>query len=231
MIIDNVSAAANATQGGQAVSDQQKLEEDLFNFLNLLVTQLQAQDPLDPMDANEFTSQLVQFANVEQQIYQNSHLEKLVSLQENSQVASMVNYLGTMAEANGDALSLDSGVAKSSYTLPENAVETTLIVKNTFGQPVFATAGETSVGRHEFSWDGLDSEGNPLPDGTYTLEVSAQNADGSYLEVSQTVFGRITSAAADNGQVTLFMGDVQFPMDDVLSVTESPRQSAANADG
>ena len=64
-------------EGTKSAEASAKLEDDLNRFLNILVTQLQNQDPLDPLDANEFTSQLVQFASVEQQIYQNSNLEKI----------------------------------------------------------------------------------------------------------------------------------------------------------
>ncbi|MBK8908794.1 MAG: flagellar hook assembly protein FlgD [Rhodospirillales bacterium] len=223
MIIDS-AATTTATATGKAGADQQRLEEDLFNFLNLLVTQLQAQDPLDPMDANEFTSQLVQFANVEQQIYQNSHLETLVGLQESNQAAAMVNYLGTMVEAEGKSFTLADGGAQASYTLPETALETTLVVKNDRGQPVYTIGGETGAGRHSFEWDGHDADGRPLPDGVYTLDVSAKHGDQSPMPVSQTVYGRITGAAADGGRAVLFMGDVQIPMEDVLSVREPERQ-------
>lgn len=224
MIIDSATAATpNAnSQSGQ---HQDKLEEDLFNFLNLLVTQLQAQDPLDPMDANEFTSQLVQFANVEQQIYQNSHLETLVDLQQGNRSAAMVSYLGTFAEANGNTFALSDGRAEATYTLPENAAETTLVVKNALGQPVHASAGETGAGRHGFVWDGRDSDGNVLPDGAYTLQVAAQGVDGSELGVSQTVFGTVTGAANGSDDAILFMGDVQIPMKEVIAITE-PRETA-----
>ena len=77
-----------STKAGQS---QQKLQDDLNQFLNLLVAQLQNQDPLEPLDANEFTAQLVQFASVEQQIQQNANLEELITMQQNTQAASMVN--------------------------------------------------------------------------------------------------------------------------------------------
>lgn len=91
--VNDIAAAAGADSATKATLAQDKLEKDLNQFLNLLVTQLQNQDPLEPLDANEFTAQLVQFASVEQQIYQNSNLEKLVGMQQTSQVGSMVNYL------------------------------------------------------------------------------------------------------------------------------------------
>ena len=91
-IIGNV-ANASPIEGSQSSQAKAKLEDDLNQFLNLLVAQLQNQDPLDPLDANEFTSQLVQFASVEQQIFQNSNLEKLLNLQETSQISQMVDFI------------------------------------------------------------------------------------------------------------------------------------------
>src|SRR3989338_691013 len=98
------SSTASATTTGttsQAAQSDAKLKDDLNKFLNLLVTQLKHQDPLDPMDATEFTSQLVQFASVEQQIHQNANLEKLIALQQGSQISSLVNYIGMNVEATG----------------------------------------------------------------------------------------------------------------------------------
>jgi flagellar basal-body rod modification protein FlgD len=220
MILQGISDST-ATAGGQAASDQQKLEGDLNSFLNLLITQLQNQDPLDPLDANEFTSQLVQFASVEQQIYQNGNLEKLVTGQQNAQVAAMVDYLGTTVEATGNTVTLDNGKAVMTYTLGENAGTTTIALKDASGQVVAVAPGETAAGRHTFEWDGLDSEGTPLPDGAYTVEVGALRPDGSFVDVSTTMFGRVTGATIEDNKVVLSVGDVNVPMESVLRVEET----------
>jgi flagellar basal-body rod modification protein FlgD len=210
-----------AAPGGQAAKDKQQVDEDLFKFLNLLVTQLQAQDPLDPMDANEFTQQLVQFASVEQQIYQNAHLENLLKVQQNAQVAAMVNYLGTLAEVKGNALPLAGGHADAGYTLPENAEETTLTIRDGKGKVVFSAPGEITAGVHAFAWDGHDAAGDRLADGSYSLEVSARRADGTALQVEQTTLARVTGAALAEGKVVLSFGDLDVPLEDVLSIREA----------
>lgn len=220
MIMQGLSGAA-ALDGSRSATSGRQLEEDLNRFLNLLVTQLQNQDPLDPMDANEFTSQLVQFASVEQQIYQNSNLEKLLKATENGQVAAMVNYLGTVAEVSGNTLPLADGAARATYTLAESAAATTLAVKDASGRVVFVAPGEAGSGRHTFSWNGKDTSGRTLPDGAYSLEVSAKRRDGTSADVSQTAFGKISGAAVEGGQVMLFMGGIAVPMDEVLSVQEA----------
>ncbi|MBL6945328.1 MAG: flagellar hook assembly protein FlgD [Rhodospirillales bacterium] len=212
----------------QAGQDNAKLNEDLNAFLNLLVTQLKHQDPLDPMDANEFTSQLVQFASVEQQIYGNSHLEELVGLQQTSQVSFMVDYLGTTIESTGETFNIDDGGgAKFSYTLHDtNAYETLVTITNANGEKMIALPGETAVGYHSFDWDGIDEDGQQVPPGAYTASVSAVDPFGNLVDVSQTVTGHVTGAGNEGGDIVLYMGEVAVPMGAILSVNETPAAQA-----
>ncbi len=215
----------------QAGTDQAELNEDLNRFLNLLVTQLQHQDPLDPMDANEFTSQLVQFASVEQQIYSNANLESLIGLQEVSQVASMVDYLNTTIQANGNTFYLEDSKAKFSYALEANAKETTITIMDEEGETVFTTSGEPEIGYHEYEWDGRDSNGNLVEDGVYGVTVSALDAQGELINIGQTVYGRVTGAGADDGDVVLYLGDtIAVPLDAILSVNETNTGTGGTGD-
>ncbi len=197
--------------------------------MNLLVTQLKNQDPLDPLDTNEFTAQLVQFAGVEQQIQQNANLEKLLNLQETSQVAAMVNFIGTTVEATGDTLPLENGRAEFTYTLGVNAANVTITIMNSSGLIVFTGEGETGTGKHGFVWDGKSTAGTDQPDGAYTVIIGALDRADTLLTVEQAVFGRVTGAGVDDGAVSLFMGDVTVSMDDVLSVKETPAGAPADA--
>jgi len=122
MILGGINSTSNAVAGTQSADDQARLEEDLNQFLTLLVTQLENQDPLDPMDSTEFTSQLVQFASVEQQIKQNTNLEQLVGLQQNNQISSMVNFIDKLVEVEGQSIPLEDGQAEFTYTLPVNEI-------------------------------------------------------------------------------------------------------------
>lgn len=228
MLFSGASATASSTDTTtQAGQSQAKLNDDLNKFLNLLVTQLQHQDPLEPMDATQFTSQLVQFASVEQQIYSNGHLEDLVKLQQTSQVGSMVSYLGTTVEASGNTLTMENGSAKFSYTLGTNARENTITIKDDAGKVVATLVGETGTGYHATEWDGKDGNGNQLADGTYSITVSALDSDGAPVGVAQTVTGRVTGAGAENGDIVLYMGDVAVPMGAILSVNETPQQQSS----
>jgi flagellar basal-body rod modification protein FlgD len=220
-LLDSINSATTASTSVAAQSEA-KLKDDLNKFLNLLVTQLKHQDPLDPMDATEFTSQLVQFASVEQQIHQNANLEKLIALQQGSQISSLVNYIGMNVEAGGTQKApLESGSAKFSYTLSGGTNKTTLNIVNDKGLSIYSKDLETTAGKHTFTWDGRDKNGVLQPDGDYTMVVTAQDREGKILPVEYTTFGRVTGATAENGNISLFMGkNIQVPMDQIKSVTE-----------
>ena len=224
MILGGVSGSPAIDDPSKAAAAQDKLDEDMNRFLTLLVTQLKNQDPLDPMDATEFTSQLVQFASVEQQIAANSNLEKLLNLQQTSQVGDMVNFIGNTVEATNDDFTLEDSKAEMNYKLSTKADKTTIIIQNSGGLTVFSTEGENGAGKHKFEWDGKTTSGSTAPDGTYRFIVSAVDHEGIVQEVEQSVFGRVTGAGAENGIVSLFMGDVTVTMDKVLSVKESTKK-------
>lgn len=229
-IFDTSSATSGLSSGSKSVISQDKLQEDLNRFLNLLVTQLKNQDPLDPMDTNEFTSQLVGFAGVEQQINANATLEKLLAIQQTTQVGSMVSYLGTIIQAKGDTFYLEDDFAAFTYTLPTNAVKTTITIQDAAGQTVLTVDGETGAGAHGFTWDGTSAGGVKQPTGAYRAVVTATDAEGNQMEVEQTVFGRVTGGGiGDDGTVQLFMGDVETPLDSVISVN-APSSAAPSDD-
>jgi flagellar basal-body rod modification protein FlgD len=219
VFLDATSSATNTTGTGRAATDSAQLNDNLNRFLTLLITQLQHQDPLQPMDANEFTQQLVQFASVEQQIYQNANLEKLLALQNATQASNLINYIGSAVETEGNDLRLDEGGgAFAHYTLPEAALETQIVVRDEKGRAVFSARGETSAGSHPFAWDGLDGDGEALPAGNYTLSVRSLGKDGTALEVATSVLRMVTGVATDGSAPELILGDRRVPLAHVLSV-------------
>ena len=229
MILSNTNSATEAAASGDSNSAaaKAKLDEDLNKFLNLLVTQLKNQDPLDPMDANEFTSQLVQFASVEQQIYQNSNLEKMLNLQETSQISAMVDFIGNQVEFFSQDVPLANGLAEFSYVMPEGVSKGTINIANSSGINVFYENADPSAGKHTVKWDGIDKNGNQLEDGVYTLLVSGQDPSGALMDVEHLVVGPVTGAGVDDGVVKLFInGAITVEQSEILSVrktaTEAP---------
>jgi flagellar basal-body rod modification protein FlgD len=194
-----------------------KLTQDYNSFLKLLTTQMQNQDPLSPMESTEFTNQLVQFSQVEQQISQNTKLDKLVSLQNSNQTQASLGFIGLDVEATGNAFTYDSNPVKMSYTLPETPTSTTIQIKNEKGVVVRSMEGVRSTSRQELTWDGKKSDGSAAPEGSYTFSVVAPKADSKVMTAKTSVFGRVSGIEAGNGDTTLMMGNTPVKMENVIT--------------
>lgn len=217
---DSVSTIGAVSTASQSATDAQKLADDLDDFMTLLTTQLQHQDPLDPMDATEFTSQLVQFASVEQQITQNSNLETLITAQENSQLASVASYVGRFVEAESNAVQVYDGEAEFNYILHDDAAGTVINIQDDSGQTLFTAEGNVAMGKHGVVWDGTDLSGQQVPDGIYTLTVSALDADGAPVEVTTTTIGKITGVSYADTEPQLLMNNQAITLAQVLTLKE-----------
>lgn len=212
--------ASSAANTGKAAQDQKKLAKDLNDFMTLLTTQLQHQDPLDPMDATEFTSQLVQFASVEQQISANSNLESLIKAQENSQLASVASYVGRFVEAESNVVQVYNGQGEFNYILHDDSEGTIINIQDMNGRTVFSSEGANVMGKHGVVWDGTDLDGNKVPDGAYKLTVSALDADGKTVDVTTTSVGKVTGVSYAGTEPILMMNNQEIPLDNVLTVKE-----------
>lgn len=209
----------------QVTTSKNKLAKDLNSFLQLLTSQLKNQDPLSPMDSSEFTNQLVEFAQVEQQIGMNDNLTSLIGLTNQSIVSNAVNYIGKTIEGESNQAPLQDGKLKAAYGLNAEAHQVTVVVRNEAGDIVYSRPIESAAGRsqgvHPFEWNGKDSNGNQLPDGPFTISVTAVGADDSPIENYITAFGRVTGVTSINGATVLLVGKVGIPVNSVLSVTGS----------
>lgn len=215
--MDITGIAGSTSQAGQAAKG---LADNFETFLTLLTTQLKNQDPLEPLDSNEFTSQLVQFTSVEQSIATNKHLESLVALSQTNAANAAVSYLGKEVTAEGISSRLEEGSAKWSYNLPLSSAQTTLTVTDVLGRPVFTTSGETSDGDHAFVWDGNDADGYPLPNGTYNLKVRALDTLGNEITTKTEVTGKVRSVSFDDGIPVLDIDGVKVGLSNVQTIIE-----------
>ncbi|NKD86827.1 hypothetical protein HEQ72_00645 [Haematospirillum sp. 15-248] len=204
--------------GGKENVSRNKLAKDLNTFLTLLTSQLKHQDPLSPMDSTEFTQQLVQFAQVEQQMSQNEKLDKLVAAQNASLAATAVSYIGNYVEAESNQVPLQDGKGRFAYGLREAAKQVGILVKDATGRVVRSFNGETSAGMHDFRWDGKDDNGDQLPDGTYNLAITATSDKGS-VETWSTAFGKVTGVTSKDGEVLLVMDKAGVPISKILSIS------------
>lgn len=205
----------------KSLTSGKKLAENFDTFLTMLTVQLKNQDPLSPMDSTEFTNQLVQFANVEQQIAANTNLEKLIGVGQVGLKAQAISYIGQTIEAESGQVPLQEGAAKFSYTLGEEARSVAVVIKDGSGAIIASLTGETDAGRHEMTWDGRNSSGVVQADGAYTVEVVATNGEGESLDSAVTVYGRVTDVASDSTETLLAMGKVVTTIDKVLTVRDT----------
>jgi len=208
----------NASQN--TLKSASSLAQNFENFLTLLTTQLQNQDPLSPLDSTQFTTQLVQFASVEQQIGQNARLDEIVKIQGGSQAVSAVSFLDNIVEAFGTTGILKDGTASYTYTLPSGAQNVTITIKNESGQVIRTLEGETEAGKHTLNWDGKDDQGVVQADGKYTIAVTAKGENDVAIAVSTGVVGKVTGVTVADGQLVLDLGGVTVKVTDILSVTK-----------
>src|SRR6187401_821438 len=159
------AVSAPAANNGSSSSKSQtssnataSIANNFQTFLTLLTTQLQHQNPLDPLDTNQFTAQLVQFASVEQQLKQNDQLATLVSLQQTAQNTAALEFVGQTVGVTGNTATLSGGKATWNLDVPKPATGT-ITIKSANGQTVFSGNYSMNTGSQPFVWDGKDSSG------------------------------------------------------------------------
>lgn len=221
-----VSAVSSSTSNVNAAStaDSTKLNQDFDQFLTLLTTQLQNQDPLSPMDSSEFTNQLVQFSSVEQQIKSNTLLENLLSTQTLNMTALGVSFIGKDVEVEAKDFKFTSGKSSPlAYSLPSEATTGTVTIVDENGETVYSKAIDTASGRHEFTWDGKDNNGQPVASGTYTLKVAALTEDNTSLNVTTFVPGHVSALESDDttGGLVLVVDGQKIPLTNVRKISET----------
>lgn len=197
------STTSNASQS----NDQ--LFEDYEAFLQLLTTQLQHQDPLDPMDTAEYTDQLTQYAILEQNVATNDNLEQLIGLTTTSTNTAALQYIGQTAEIDSNYAMLSDGSATWSYSPSETTAEVSLIVRDQDGRLVYEESGETGIGEQTFFWDGQTNRGDTAANGIYSLEVIASDRNGEAVATEVTSFGEVTGVDTTDGDVVYVVGELR----------------------
>lgn len=219
--VNNINAA-NATAIGANASNVdasvQTLGQNFNTFLTLLTAQLQNQDPLSPMDSNQFTQQLVQFSQVEQQIQTNDQLKQLISAYQTSASSTALTYLGRDAIITSSDTTLSNGTANWAYDFDTAPSDVTLSVKDAQGHIVYSKTGEATAGDHLFSWDGTETNGNTAPDGVYTLVVTAQDSSGNALDATVTTRETILGVDFTSSSPEVITASGSHGLDDVRAI-------------
>ena len=170
-------------------------------FLRLLTTQLQNQDPLNPMSNEEFVAQLAQFSSLEQLQGVNSQLETLNMVNTSMNNASMVNLMGQDVVAASDTFHYSGeGSTDLMYTASEAFSSGSITIYNEDGTLVDTiTLNTGEAGEQTLSWDGTDQNGEPLPEGNYTFSIAASNENGDAVSVTTLIQGTIDEMSFVDG--------------------------------
>ncbi|MBF0268275.1 MAG: flagellar hook assembly protein FlgD [Alphaproteobacteria bacterium] len=212
------TGVAEATKASKA---KDQLAADMNQFLTLLTTQLANQDPLSPMDSTEFTNQLVQYANVEQNIQTNENLENLIAVQQSAMTLSSANYIGKTVSVATDVLPLQGGKATFGYSFDAVPEQATVVITNSSGNIVKVLSPDLAEGTHAVEWDGKDDNGTQLADGAYKVQIMALKANGDAVTSDVVVTGKVTGVSVYGGEVTLKMGSASASLADVQSIDQS----------
>jgi len=209
------STASSSTTGTTA--DKKMLAQNFDQFLTLLTAQLKNQNPLDPLNTNEFTAQLVQFASVEQQMKQNDSLTTLLTKTDASNAIGALNFVGRKVSASGTTTALTDGKAHWVFDAPR-AGTGKITISDSKGKAVYQTTLALSGGQQSFSWDGIRSDGLMADDGLYTANIEGSTVDGVGFTVNSLISGTVDGVDLSTAPPTLKIGALTIALSTVKSI-------------
>ncbi len=216
------SQQTNAATAGSAVSQGgnnalNALSANFGDFLKLLMTQLQNQDPSSPLDTNEFTSELVQFSSVEQQINTNASLTQLIQLTQAGEIMQGSSMTGKRVTVDSDHLPLQNGQGTIQFTSPA-AEPVDIAIYSDSGTKLSESMLMAAKGSNTWTWDGKTSSGSTLPDGSYKVAVTGANADGTTSALTFSVIGTATGVQSLSNRIQLQLGALSVDFSKVQAV-------------
>ncbi|MEO6394875.1 MAG: flagellar hook assembly protein FlgD [Devosia sp.] len=216
MAVTGISGSGSSSTG----IARQGIADNFDTFLQLLTTQLRNQNPLDPLDTNQFTQQLVQFSSVEQQLKTNDFLSALVAANTNSVQTNAVGFIGKTVTAAGTRSELIGGKAVWNFSLTD-AATVNVSIKDSNGNVVYTQAGPLQAGQGEFAWDGTTSTGGRAPSGTYSIQMVGVNAEGGTVPISTETSGVVTGVDFTGSEPVLLVGAARVNLSGITSVKAS----------
>ncbi len=192
-------------------------------FVKLLMAQMSRQDPLSPMDSHAFVAQLAQFANVELLQTTNSRLEAMVVAQTAAHQTNLATLVGKEVAWRSDKLHLTGDGAELRGQLSGSATQVTAVVVDSNGREVRRMElGAHGAGPLHAAWDGRDDKGMRLPDGDYTLRLTANKADGTNVPIDSVTRARVSAVSFEKGYAELLANGARVMLGDVIEIREVP---------
>ena len=218
MTVSGVGSSSSSSSSNGL--DRQTLSDNFDTFLQLLTTQLKNQNPLDPLDTNQFTQQLVEFSGGEQQLKTNDFLSSLVQANANTTNSNAVNYIGKTVTASGVQSELVNNRATWNFNL-KDAATVTVNIKDSTGKVVYTETGNMQGGTGTFTWDGTDKDGNVQPAETYSISMQAVDGEGKSVGVTTEMTGVVTGVDFTGSEPVLLVGKARVNISGVTSVLDT----------
>src|SRR5215469_9099797 len=217
----NTTSSSSSSSSSNTNTNLDQLAGNFNSFLTLLTTQLQNQDPLSPMDTNQFTQQLVEFASVQQQVDMNTNMQTLISLQQSSEASSALQMVGATVTLNGTSAALTSSTP-ATWTLNSAGPATgNVTITNSSGSVVYSGTTSLNTGSNTYTWNGTGNTGQNWPAGQYTIAVTATGANGQSVTVTPQISGTVSGVDLTQSPPKLIVGGTDYAMSAVQSVTNS----------
>lgn len=211
----STSAAGSAASGNNSVSGAMGKDE----FLQLLVTQLQYQDPLQPTDNTQFVAQLAQFSSLEGITNLGTTMQSVLSGVTSLQNYTAASFIGKNATANGNSFVFSGTPVTMGYNLNVNAADVSVSVQDASGRVIRTVdLGSKQSGQYQLSWDGTDANGATVSPGAYSFTVNAVDSNKAAINAGTFIAGPVTSVNFDNGSTNLVVAGMTVPKDSVTSI-------------
>jgi flagellar basal-body rod modification protein FlgD len=211
-----VSAPASPSASGSTPTASTGIADNFQTFLTLLTTQLQNQNPLEPLDTNQFTQQLVQFAGVEQQLKSNDQLKSLIEIEKSAQATQALIYVGSTVAVDGSTAQFN-GSATWNLKAPKDTTAAVTIT-NSAGQTVYSGNFPLRQGNASFVWDGKGNDGTQWPAGTYKLTATAKDSSGKDVAIPTEIQGVVDSVDLTATPALLSIGGQNYTTDQIRRV-------------
>ncbi|MBM4339141.1 MAG: T9SS type A sorting domain-containing protein [Deltaproteobacteria bacterium] len=215
------SALSTVTDASSQAAQKEKKKNTLTqeDFLNLFVTQMRYQNPLEPIDNNQMATQMVQFGSLEALNSMNKILGNIADYQASMNNLQGVGLIGKKVEAVGNGLSIENGKVSEGYYQLSKSGKATIQIYDAQGRLVRTIeAGSKDGSKQKLVWDGKNQQGVTQPNGVYFFQVTALDEKGQSIPVTSSLIDTVKSVSFENGIVYLNLGSRRITLSDILSI-------------
>ncbi|MCF8721911.1 flagellar hook assembly protein FlgD [Nitrospina gracilis] len=217
-MLEGVLPYAESNKSTAPASAKNTLGKD--DFMKLMIAQLSNQNPLNPMDGQEFSAQLAQFSALEQMTNVNTNIMKLIQSQQAATNSSMINMIGKQVDVQGNTVAHANGETHNlSYSLANEADTVRVEVYDAIGTLVRSVTGTGGKGNNTAVWDGKDASGNSVPEGNYTFQVKAIGPAGNSVDAATFTKGTVSEVLFENGNTYAIVNGAKISAENISRVS------------